>query len=177
MDQKMYYVVTTEEFWDYREKGEGLGRTAYVPRVLNLAAMALEVFLAVFLVVEAQVEGNILMYFYGFTMVWSLVFHLLPFLTKNFVFRLIVRVIVTIEFFLLVVILFLMVTTDDPRTPSGYLALLIFFIGPSLLVGATLYWALESERNSITPELDIPYKPEVTMEESKVSPSADYVMI
>ena len=113
---------------------------------------------------------------YFLTMAWSLLYHLLPCLTHNIVFRFFARIFAYFIFFVTITTTYLYLVTDHEWGPELYLALLKYFLGPATLVALTLNWVMNKDSQRLKFILkEIPYNPEMLhVSQNKIQSSQLY---
>eukprot|EP00343_Euplotes_focardii_P003996 CAMPEP_0205808178 /NCGR_PEP_ID=MMETSP0205-20121125/12059_1 /ASSEMBLY_ACC=CAM_ASM_000278 /TAXON_ID=36767 /ORGANISM="Euplotes focardii, Strain TN1" /LENGTH=167 /DNA_ID=CAMNT_0053083451 /DNA_START=86 /DNA_END=589 /DNA_ORIENTATION=- len=144
-----------------------------LPKTLNIIGLILQVALAVFLLSNASYFDFGIVYVWAATMAPSLIFHFLPFLTRNFLFRFIANAMLAVLSLMAAVSGYFIFVAEDEMQKLVFVAFAIFFLGPITLVSATLVWALNVDRLGDGEQMQMDYAQNVKYV-SKMQPSNNF---
>ena len=117
-------------------------------KVLNIVAICIEVAaIAYVLMLDIKVFASHIILIHFVSLMWSLMYHLLPNVRSNSVYRFFAHTASTCIIMLAIVNVYFMLIAKE-WGPLIYLAILVFFTGPAALVAITLLLLLNLDSNN-----------------------------
>ena len=116
-------------------------KESYFIRAINFLAISAEL-VAVYYAIQSSVSADFTYGFHSISLIWSILYHLFPYLRTNAVFKFFAQTISSGMLMLTIINVYMYIIATE-WSILVYLGLLVFFTGPAALVAISILMMLE----------------------------------